>query len=166
MREDMDMDGESGADVQQDRLWSGDGWTAKVVKNEDDDGWAVEMYLRGQPDPALVGPWTMGRDKKNPKPLDGTAFRTLVKTAKEFVGRTAQQARARLHREQEVGWAPERIFVHLDIVPEEDYPYAVLKAFGEDGHELGRQQVAADFKLNPDSAKAWIDSGYSKARQG
>ena len=35
------------------------------------------MIKDGEPEPALVGPWTMGRDKKNPKPLDGFAFSTL-----------------------------------------------------------------------------------------
>ena len=68
---------------QEARLWRDEGWTARVVKNEDDDGWAVEMTKDGEPEPALVGPWTMGRDKKNPKPLDATAFSTLVKTAHE-----------------------------------------------------------------------------------
>jgi hypothetical protein len=64
------------------RLWRDNGWTARVIKNEDDDGWAVAMTAHGQAEPALVGPWTMGRDKKNPKPLDTkTAFNTLVKTA-------------------------------------------------------------------------------------
>jgi len=29
--------------IQQPRLWRGDGWTAKVIKNEDDDGWAVAI---------------------------------------------------------------------------------------------------------------------------
>ena len=75
------------SNIQQPRLWTGDGWTARVLKNEDDDGWAVAMIKDGEPEPALVGPWTMGRDKKNPKPLDNTAFSTLVKTASEFVRR-------------------------------------------------------------------------------
>ena len=69
------------------RLMVDDGWTAKVVKNDSDDGWAVEMYKDGQSEPALVGPWTMGRDKKNPKPLDPNAFHTLVKTATEVLAR-------------------------------------------------------------------------------
>jgi hypothetical protein len=48
-----------------------------VIKN--DDGWAVAMTPDGgQVEPALVGPWTMGRDKKNPKPLDSSAFNTLA----------------------------------------------------------------------------------------
>ena len=49
-------------DIKQPRLWVVDGWTAKVIKNEDDDGWAVAMIKEGEPEPALVGPWTMGRD--------------------------------------------------------------------------------------------------------
>ena len=76
------------------RLWIADGWTAKVIKNNDDEGWAVEMTRDGDPEPSLVGPWTMGRDKKNPKPLDQNAFNTLVKTASEVLQRHAHQARA------------------------------------------------------------------------
>ena len=39
----------------EDRLWIDNGWTARVVKNEDDEGWAVEMVKDGEPEPALVG---------------------------------------------------------------------------------------------------------------
>ena len=80
------------------KLWKAGGWTARIIKNEDDDGWAVEMTSDGESEPALVGPWTMGRDKKNPKPLDTSAFATLVKTANEILARHAQQRRAQLHR--------------------------------------------------------------------
>ena len=153
-----------GGPINEPRLWSEDGWTARVVKNEDDDGWAVQMIQDGQPEPALVGPWTMGRDKKNPKPLDKSAFLTLVKTANEFVGRIAQQLHAKLHKEVEVGWAPDRIFVHLDIVPDDDFPYATLTAFDESRSELGKQQVDASFKLSKEIAERWIDSHYTKAR--
>jgi len=45
-----------------------------------------------------VGPWTMGRDKKNPKPLDVNAFNTLVKTASEVLRRHEQQLHAQLHK--------------------------------------------------------------------
>ena len=79
--------------IQEPRCWSDGRWTAQVIKNEDDDGWAVAMTPDGQVEPALVGPWTMGRDKKNPKPLDTAAFHTLVKTAAEFVRR--HEARGR-----------------------------------------------------------------------
>ena len=55
------------APVHEARRWVDNGWTARVIKNEDDDGWAVAMTRDGEREPALVGPWTMGRDKKNPK---------------------------------------------------------------------------------------------------
>ena len=64
------------AKIEQSRLWRDNGWTASVIKNDDDDGWAVAMTKDGAAEPALIGPWTMGRDKKNPKPLDGNAFNT------------------------------------------------------------------------------------------
>ena len=70
---DSDSDADPSAAVHEDRLWIDNGWTARVVKNEDDEGWAVEMIKDGEPEPAPVGPWTMGRDKKNPKPLDSAA---------------------------------------------------------------------------------------------
>ena len=85
--------------LQEPRQWQGDGWTALVIKNEDDDGWAVAMTKDGATEPALVGPWTMGRNKKDPKPLDGFAFSTLVKTAHEFVRRQEQQQHAALHQD-------------------------------------------------------------------
>ena len=87
---------EPDAPVHQPTLWQDDGWTARVIKNEDDDGWAVSMTQDGQAEPALVGPWTMGRDKKNPKPLDAPAFFTLVKTASEVLRRHEQQRHAAL----------------------------------------------------------------------
>ena len=71
---DIDQDGSPAVrrdpKTQDPRLWRDDGWTARIIKNEDDDGWAVQMIRDGAREPALTGPWTMGRDKKNPKPLD------------------------------------------------------------------------------------------------
>ena len=104
--------------IQEPRTWRNDGWTAQVIKNEDDDGWAVAMTKDGQAEPALVGPWTMGRDKKNPKPLDVNAFNTLVKTASEFVRRSEQQLHASLHQSIAVPVGTARITVYLDIVPD------------------------------------------------
>ena len=148
--------------LQEPRLWRADGWTAKVLKNEDDDGWAVAMIKDGEPEPALIGPWTMGRDKKNPKPLDGPAFSTLVKTASEFVRRHEQQLHAELHRHIEVSAAAGRVAVSLDIVPDEDNPYATLSAHNEAGDLLAEVRVAASFKLNRASAMAWADSRFKK----
>ena len=148
--------------LQEPRLWRADGWTAKVLKNEDDDGWAVAMIKDGEPEPALIGPWTMGRDKKNPKPLDGPAFSTLVKTASEFVRRHEQQLHAELHQQIEVSAAAGRVAVSLDIVPDEDNPYATLSAHTEAGDLLAEVRVAASFKLNRASAMAWADSRFKK----
>jgi hypothetical protein len=219
--------------IQQPRLWRGDGWTARVIKNEDDDGWAVAMFKDAESEPALVGPWTMGRDKKNPKPLDGNAFSTLVKTAREFVRRSEQQLHAALHQSITVSAssaglsaviasqpyparyrirtlnrdvvtafampatftmtglfmesaarqstnpgsprrdAPRddddlretRITVCLDIVPDEDNPYALLSARDEADELLAEVRVAPSFKLNRSSAVAWAEGGFVRPAQ-
>ena len=150
--------------IQEPRLWTGDGWTAQVIKNEDDDGWAVAMVKDGEPEPALVGPWTMGRDKKNPKPLDSSAFSTLVKTANEFVRRHEQQMHATLHQSITVTAAAGRITVNFDIVPDEDNPYATLSAQDDSGDTLAEVKVAPSFKLNRSSAVAWVDGGFARPR--
>lgn len=146
------------------RLWRDNGWTAQVIKNEDDDGWAVAMLKDGEPEPALVGPWTMGRDKKNPKPLDGSAFSTLVKTANEFVRRHEQQLHAQLHQSITVHAAMGAVTVYLDITPDEDNPSATLRAEDEGGDTLAEVRVAPSFKLNRSSALAWVDGGFAKPR--
>ena len=148
--------------LQQARLWQDDNWTAQVIKNEDDDGWAVAMFKAGASEPALVGPWTMGRDKKNPKPLDGTAFITLVKTASEFVRRSEQQLHAQLNQSLTVNGKDNRVSVLLRIVPDEDNPYATLSAHNEAGELLAEVRVAASFKLSRTSAIAWADSRFKK----
>ena len=150
--------------IQEPRLWTGDGWTAQVIKNEDDDGWAVAMVKDGEPEPALVGPWTMGRDKKNPKPLDVNAFNTLVKTANEFVRRHEQQLYAALHQSITVTANAGRVTVNLDIVPDEDNPYATLSAQDDSGELLAELKVAPSFKLNRSSAVAWVDGGFARLR--
>ena len=147
--------------VQEARIWQGDGWTARVLKNEDDDGWAVAMIKDGEPEPALIGPWTMGRDKKNPKPLDITAFHTLVKTASEFVRRHEQQLHATLHQRITVTVGSARITVALDITPDEDNPYAMLSAFDEADTLLAEAKVLPSFKLSRASAIAWAEKQFS-----
>lgn len=157
-----DQEAEDGAPVQEARLWQGNGWTARVIKNEDDEGWAVAMYKDGEPEPALVGPWTMGRDKKNPKPLDAAAFHTLVKTASEVLRRHEQQLHARLHKSVKLDTANGRVQVLLDIVPDEDNPYATLTALNDDGEQLAQVRVAAGFKFNEASAAAWVENDFLK----
>ena len=34
--------------IQEARHWEDETWIAQVIKNEDDDGWAVSMTLRGE----------------------------------------------------------------------------------------------------------------------
>ncbi|MBC7684847.1 MAG: hypothetical protein H7176_06415 [Bdellovibrionales bacterium] len=148
--------------VQEPRLWQGNGWTAKVIKNEDDEGWAVAMIKDGEPEPALIGPWTMGRNKKDPKPLDTPAFHTLVKTASEVLRRHEQALHAILHKSTVVTIEGADINVTLDIVPDDDHPYALLAATGEDGERLAQVRCGANFKLTPSSAIEWIENGFRK----
>jgi len=148
--------------------WRNDGWTAQVIKNEDDDGWALAMTKDGEAEPALVGPWTMGRDKKNPKPLDINAFNTLVKTASEFVRRSEQQRHAELHQSLEVtariSGHDARVTVSLDITPDEENPSAQLSATDDSGDVLAQVKVAPSFKLNRASAVAWAEGGFTNPR--
>jgi hypothetical protein len=143
------------------RLWKKDGWIARVIKNEDDDGWAVEMTRRGDSEPALVTPWTMGRDKKNPKPLDHPSFHTLVKTVTEVLLRHEHAARARLHRTLScTADDGQRIRVDLDIVPDEDDPHAIVAAYDERTSELIRSaRTGPDFKLSSATAAKFVRTG-------
>ena len=144
------------------RLWRDHGWTARVIKNEDDEGWAVEMLKHGEAEPALVGPWTMGRDKKNPKPLDTAAFNTLVKTAAEVLRRHEQQLQAQMHQHVVVDGDAGRITVTLDIVADDDDPYAVLSATHAAGDTLAQVRVSPGFRLNAGSASRWITDEFRR----
>ena len=144
------------------RLWRDNGWTARVVKNEDDEGWAVEMCPHGQAEPALVGPWTMGRDKKNPKPLDSAAFNTLVKTAAEVLRRHEQQLHAALHRELSVGEGSARVLVSTDVVADEDNPHQTLAATDRFGVQLACVRVPIVYRLTRAAAEAWVADGFAR----
>ena len=148
--------------IQEPRRWSDGRWTAQVIKNEDDDGWAVSMTLQGEAEPALVGPWTMGRDKKNPKPLDGSAFNTLVKTASEVLRRHEQQLHAQLHKNVSITVQGERLRVALAIVPDEEGATATLSAHNALGEELARVPVSPTFQLNIARATAWAEAGFER----
>ena len=152
----------AGEPVREARRWVDNGWTAQVLKNENDDGWAVSMTRDGEREPALVGPWTMGRDKKNPKPLDVNAFNTLVKTAAEVIRRHEQAVHAAMHKQFQVGTDTGRVLVTLDIVPDEFDPHALLAAQDEFGEQLAQVKVRPDFKLTMAAATAWIAAEYAK----
>ena len=148
--------------IHEPRLWRDRGWTARVIKNEDDEGWAVEMLKQGESEPALVGPWTMGRDKKNPKPLDTAAFNTLVKTAAEVLRRHEQQLQAQLHQRVVVDGDAGRITVTLDIVADDDEPSALLTASDAAGDTRAQVRVSAGFRLNASTAARWIADEFRR----
>ena len=157
-------DPDSLTSIQEPRLWRDGPWTARVIKNDDDDGWAVAMELEGQDEPALVGPWTMGRDKKNPKPLDVNAFNTLVKTANEVLRRHEQQLHAQLNKNVTITVHGERVRVLLAIVPDEEGASATLSAQNPLGEELARVPVSPGFQLTVDSALRWAEGGFERLR--
>ena len=155
--------------VMEPRLWHDDGWEARVIKNEDDDGWAVAMTKDGEPEPGLVVPWTMGRDKKNPKPLDVAAFHVLLRAAREIRMRHEHQLQATLHKKVVVrvgvGEGDGDVVVTLDLVPDEEAPYATLTArTGRDrvSPPLAEVRVSASFKLTDATALAWIENDFAK----
>jgi hypothetical protein len=142
------------SDVTEPTFWRKSGWTARVTKNEDDDGWAVEMQRLGDSEPALVGPWTMGRDKKNPKPLNPKDFATLVKTAQEVLERAQQHARSLRHKSVTLHLPEGRALrVDLDIAADEDDPHAIASCFDvATGAELRRRRVELPFVLTTRTA--------------
>jgi len=158
----QNLDSDPHTVVNEPRLWVNKGWTARVIKNPDDDGWAVEMIKDGESEPALIGPWTMGRDKKNPKPLDAPAFNTLVKTAAEVLRRHEQQWYAQHHKKLTLATPSGPISITLDIVADEDDPHALLGAQDSDGVKLAEVRVEAGFRLNSASANAWIGNDFSR----
>ena len=104
----------------------------------------------------------MGRDKKNPKPLDAGAFQTLVKTASEVLRRHEQHLHALLHKHITVSTDGGAVNVLLDIVPDDYEPYAVLSARDAFDEVLAEMRVSAGFKLDRRSAAAWVERGFGK----
>ncbi len=148
-------------DIMEPTLWRMNGWTARVIKNEDDDGWAVEIRKAGLAEPALISPWVMGRDKKNPKPFDQPAFATFVKTASEVLDRSARQRDQALKKKLAIAWEGRWYDVTLEQVPEEYDSYAMLSAVDDAGQTVAKHRVAANFKFNRDVANDWVRGGFS-----
>lgn len=143
------------------RRWTRNGWVARIIKNENDEGWAAEMTRVGDTEPALVSPWTMGRDKVNPKPLDHAGFATLVKGATEVLKRAEQARHAQLHRSGTCTSADgQRLRVTLDIQPDEDDPHAILAVFDEQTRALVRSgRVPSAFKMSETAIRKFVASG-------
>lgn len=145
-------------------LWRRNGWTAKVIKNEDDDGWAVEIRKQGIPEPVLISPWVMGRDKKNPKPFDGPAFATFVKTASEVLDRSERQREAALRKKLSVAWEGRWYEVVLEEVPDEYEPHALLSATDDTGAVVAKYRVRANHKFTRDSMNEWLRAGFPEPK--
>ncbi len=149
-------------DIMEPTLWRKNGWTARVIKNDDDDGWAVEIRKAGMSEPALISPWVMGRDKKNPKPFDGPAFATFVKTASEVLDRSATQRDAALKKVLNIAWDGRWYEVVLEQVPDEYEPHAFLYAIDDAKQTVAKHRVSAGFKFNRDVANAWVQGGFAE----
>lgn len=151
-----------GAEVMEDRYWQKNGWSAKVIKNEDDDGWAVEISKHDIPEPVLISPWVMGRDKKNPKPFDANAFATFVKTASEVLDRSARQREAALTKSLHLAWDGIWYKVVLVLVPDEYDPYGTLTATTDQGEVVATLRVEPSYRLTQDGAARWVRSGFTE----
>ncbi|KAB2966340.1 MAG: hypothetical protein F9K15_17245 [Zoogloea sp.] len=149
---------EAVAGVRDARQWSEDGWSARVVKSDDAEGWAVELRRGGEAEPALVAPWRMAGD--SPEPLGASAFNVLVRQASAVLQRQTAQRQAHLHKQVTVRAGEVQWDVTLDIVPDEYDPHALLEAVDESGESAARQRVAADFRLTAAAAKAWIERDF------
>lgn len=148
--------------IHEPRLWRDKGWTARVIKNEDGDGWAVEMIRDGSAEPALVGPWTMGRNKVDPKPLDATAHQTLVKTASEVIRRHEQQLHAQLNKQCHIETESGTLTIRLVVTPDEFEPYGTLTAVDAFGEVVATVKVAPDFRLTRERAARWAADGFGR----
>jgi hypothetical protein len=119
------------------------------------------MTRAGESEPVLTSPWTMGRDKKNPKPLNYGDFKTLLKGAQDVVSRHEAHARAQRHRSVRVAGADgASIRVDLDVAADEEDPHAVLTAWSSVGAKLGERRVGPDFKLSSKSAEQWVGRDF------
>jgi len=157
----MDQEANLDEEIDDPRRWKKSGWIACVVKNDDDEGWAATMTRVGDSEPALVTPWTMGRDKKNPKPLDHSGFHTLLKGATEVLRRHAHAARARLHRELSCSLETgQRVRADLDIAEDEDDPHAIVSVIDLETNEALRSgRTRPDAKLSEQAVRRFVRSG-------
>jgi hypothetical protein len=147
-------------DTSNPRLWKKAGWIARVIKNENDEGWAVSMTRVEDSEPSLVSPWTMGRDKVNPKPLDSAGFATLLKGANDVRRRHEAALHAQLHRSITCAVDGQRVRADLDIQQDEDDPHAILAVFDEaTGEVMRRGRVSAATKLNEANVRRFLRTG-------
>lgn len=149
------------AEIRSPRLWKQRGWVAEIVDDEDGGGWAVAMTRDGDEEPVLVVPWVMGRNKKDPKPLNESDFFSQLKAAQDVLRRREQQQRAALRRSIRVYLDNgDELQVVLDVIADEWEPRAELSAIDRVGNEVARVDASPGFKLSRESAKAWVKAGF------
>jgi len=142
--------------------WSGDGWSAEIIDHPDEEGWALAMTRDGDDEPLMVVPWIMGRNKKDPKPLNELDFRTQLKAARDFRTRMENQQRARHRKSFTVyGEGDAAITVVFDVVLDAYEPEGVLTATDDLGEELARHSVPLSFRLTRQKAQQWVQSGLT-----
>ncbi len=143
--------------------WHDLGWNAEVVLDEDGGGWALSMTRDGDDEPVLVVPWVMGRNKKDPKPLNDSDFRTQVKAAQDFLTRSEYQRRTAFRRSYRVDGGDRGIVVVVfDVIPDDIDPVGLLTAEDLYGAELARFEVPPQFQLSRTRAAAWVASGFER----
>lgn len=146
---------------QDNTYWEDRGWVAEVVENEDGGGWALSMTRDGDDLPVLVVPWVMGRNKKDPKPLNARDFATQLKAAKDFLHRSQQQVRTAHRRSFDVSdGAGGTTRVVFDVVPDAFEPEGRLTAFDALGAQVAEQSVGAGHRLTRAGAQAWVNGGF------
>jgi len=145
---------------EEDRIWRKRGWIAEIIKNEDGDGWAVSMTREGDVEPAFIAPWTMGRNKKDPKPLNAKDFGTWLKSATEVLGRSQYQNRTAARNIQHVYTDGEHLKIIFDVIRDDYEPIGVLTAHDAIGEEVARVETSADYQLTRESAEDWVASGF------
>lgn len=143
--------------------WAAEGWTARIIDHPDDEGWALAMTRDGDDEPLLVVPWVMGRNKRDPKPLNEHDFRTQLKAAKDFRIRMENQRRARfrksftVHTDEDVA-----VTVVFDVQEDDFEPEGILTATDNLGEELARYSVAPSYRLTRATAQAWVSAGLPR----
>lgn len=132
-----------------------------IIKNEDDDGWVVEMVKDGEFEFVFVGLWIMGCDKKNLKLMDVNVFCMFVKIVIEVLMWYEQQWCVMLYKEvmvqDEVG---QDVLVIFDIVLDEFELYVQFKVVDLYGELLVDVKVLVGFKFNKVSVECWVVLGF------
>ena len=147
--------------AREDYVWKERGWTAEIIRDDEGgSGWAVAMTPDGADEPVYTAPWTMGRNKKDPKPMTTRDFLVWIKSASEFLERTQRQLGTRARKSLDLT-DPGGAFVRIIFdVQERGEAVGVLTAENSVGLEIARAEIDPLFRLTRERAEAWIDAGY------